>query len=191
MRRGTKNTKKALNVLFGLVCMLSGALRASAQGNVTQRSTGPCSPNIVGDGNINNCVPPPPPDRMILLGNAKSAIKILAGAPAGSTVQFGFVGESREIDQFSGWVAGLFHEAHWSFMPSARIGHENILNGDTGQETHGEGIECDGISGSAAFEAAKKALKAAGYPCKEGRYWPMPGQKNIPDVYIKIGANSA
>lgn len=127
---------------------------------------------------------------MILLANATRAIAILDSAPPESTVQFGFVGKSHEIDQFSGWVAGLFHEAHWSFMSSVRIEHEDTWNADTGQETHGEGIECDGIPGSAAFETAKKALKAAGYPCKEGRYWKMPGQKNIPDVYIKIGANS-
>ena len=93
-----------------------------------------------------------PPNRTILLARARIAIEDLQKA-AGSKVQFRIVGGSDEINAFSNNLAGLFVEGKWILVPGSRTGQLSASDGQ-GHISHGEGVECGGVAGSKAFDAA-------------------------------------
>ena len=151
---------------------------------------------------VNNFGKITPSNRTIRMENARIAIADLQRA-AGSKVQFCIIGGTEEINTFSNNVAGLFVEGKWKLVSGGRIAQLTLGDGQ-GHVSHGEGIECGGIAGNAAFEAEKSAMRDAGYPCREVLYTdrPFAGKlcgpvgkghpsqttpENIPDVYIQIG----
>lgn len=119
------------------------------------------------------------------MSDARTAIAILEQVSPKPKVQFTVIGGTREINTFANNVSGLFAEAHWQILVPVSIGQLSV-NG----MSHGAGVACYGTAGSPAFEAAKSALAAAGYPCRiEDSTFPRdPNEPVTPDVRISIGS---
>lgn len=183
----------------GLLLSMSSLAQVSTGGQTTNA---PCSPIFNGNGNTNTClVNIPPGDRVIYLDAAHKAIALLQKMPPTSKVEVAIVGGSREINTFAANIRALFVAAHWTVLPGEIIG-EMTMMGDDGVD-HGEGVVCSGVTGNAAYEAAKLALKTAGHPCRKtydqppsppeaastSQPTPSPNTRRppTPDISISIG----
>ncbi len=130
----------------------------------------------------------PPPKRVITKSNFDAAVEILRSAPAGSKVSFTVVGSGEEITSFKDQVADLFLRAQdkWTILGTTWIGNMSVSElSDKGMRVNrGEGIQCSSANPqSVAFTTARKALEAAGFPCKD-----QPTRRALPaDIQISIG----
>lgn len=164
---------------------------ANAGTQVTQSTNAPCSGNSVG-GNVDNsgCQvgTVPPPNRVIEATSREAAVALLKTAPTGSKVYFVVIGGGQEIGDFEQSLESIFTDGGWAISGRSFIGQASsvIATGNGVIHSGGEGFNCE--AQTAAGQTARKALKAAGYPCGDG---PIAGREGNADIYVRVGSRIA
>jgi hypothetical protein len=184
----TTNGKSNLNSHQGAPTDNSnGKLPQSGQTVICDATHAPCG---INNGTTNYFVlgTPPPAVRSVSPEKVTDAIATLRVATAGTTLRIDGVGQSSDLDSFTGQIQQLFQLGGWqTFRGSRTLDYTSTEFTGSGVSTsHGEGVRCFSQNPSTAF-IAKRALEQIGYPC-QGDYTPDYLQRFPADFYVSIGA---